>query len=163
MHNPNNRIISNVMLITTLNSFVDTSLNFVISAVWFIEAFLNISVTCWPSCVSVIVHTYCSGLMYLCALHCTARSVEAAAMLHKEAGNFSQAADLIEQASTMYLEHGTQDTAAVVLDRAGKWAAYTAFHLPFCQCFLSTVTKTNIVPDYFQLIFVMLMIIMSKI
>jgi len=48
------------------------------------------------------------------------RSVEAAAMLHKEAGNFSQAADLIEQASTMYLEHGTQDTAAVVLDRAGK-------------------------------------------
>jgi len=51
-------------------------------------------------------------------LHC--RSVEAAAMLHKEAGNFSQAADLIEQASTMYLEHGTQDTAAVVLDRAGK-------------------------------------------
>ena len=48
------------------------------------------------------------------------RSVEAAAMLHKEAGNFSQAADCIEQASTMYLEHGTQDTAAVVLDRAGK-------------------------------------------
>jgi len=48
------------------------------------------------------------------------RSVEAAAMLHKEAGNFSNAADLIEQASTLYLEHGTQDTAAVVLDRAGK-------------------------------------------
>jgi len=41
-------------------------------------------------------------------------------MLHKEAGNYSKAADLIEQASTMYLEHGTQDTAAVVLDRAGK-------------------------------------------
>jgi len=41
-------------------------------------------------------------------------------MLHKEAGNFSKAADLIEQASTLYLEHGTQDTAAVVLDRAGK-------------------------------------------
>jgi len=42
-------------------------------------------------------------------------------MLHKEAGNFSKAADLIEQASTLYLEHGTQDTAAIVLDRAGKW------------------------------------------
>jgi len=41
-------------------------------------------------------------------------------MLHKEAGNFSNAADLIEQASLLYLEHGTQDTAAVVLDRAGK-------------------------------------------
>jgi len=44
-------------------------------------------------------------------------------MLHKEAGDYSKAADLIEQASTLYLEHGTQDTAAVVLDRAGKWAA----------------------------------------
>ena len=61
------------------------------------------------------------------------RSVEAAAMLHKEAGNFSQAADLIEQASTMYLEHGTQDTAAVVLDRAGKWVAVTV-----CSVFLVT-------------------------
>ena len=48
------------------------------------------------------------------------RSVEAAAMLHKEAGDYGKAADLIEQASTMYLERGTQDTAAVMLDRAGK-------------------------------------------
>ena len=47
-------------------------------------------------------------------------------MLHKEAGNFSKAADLIEQASTLYLEHGTQDTAAVVLERAGKWVVFTA-------------------------------------
>ena len=48
------------------------------------------------------------------------RAIEVAAMIYKESGNMSKAADLIEQASTMYLEHGTQDTAAVVLDRAGK-------------------------------------------
>ena len=58
-------------------------------------------------------------MVVVCVIVCV-RSVEAAAMLHKEAGNFSSAADLIEQASTLYLEHGTQDTAAVVLDRAGK-------------------------------------------
>ena len=40
--------------------------------------------------------------------------------MYKESGNLEKAADLIEQASTLYLEHGTQDTASVVLDRAGK-------------------------------------------
>ena len=58
-----------------------------------------------------------TGCMCVCV---NDRSVEAAAMLHKEAGDYGKAADLIEQASTMYLEHGTQDTAAVMLDRAGK-------------------------------------------
>ena len=48
------------------------------------------------------------------------RAIEAAAMLHKDAGNLAKAADLIEEASVAYLEHGTPDTASVVLDRAGK-------------------------------------------
>lgn len=65
---------------------------------------------------------------------CDQRSVEAAAMLYKEAGDFSRAADLIEQASTLYLEHGTQDTAAVVLDRAGKWAAFTVQFIILSRC-----------------------------
>jgi len=69
--------------------------------------------------------------MELCKLQSTHRSVEAAAMLHKEAGNFSKAADLIEQASTLYLEHGTQDTAAVVLDRAAKWVAFKTILFQF--------------------------------
>jgi len=61
-------------------------------------------------------------------------------MLHKEAGNFDKAADLIEQASTLYLEHGTQDTAAVVLDRAGKSVSSILcliFTLPRSLCLLT--------------------------
>ena len=57
-------------------------------------------------------------------------------MLHKEAGDYSKAADLIEQASTLYLEHGTQDTAAVVLDRAGKWAAFVVQFLSSPKIFI---------------------------
>ena len=48
------------------------------------------------------------------------RAVESAGMLSKESGDLNKAVDLIEQASTMYLEHGTPDTAAIVLDRAAK-------------------------------------------
>lgn len=48
------------------------------------------------------------------------RALESAAMTHKDAGDMGKAADLMDKASTMYLEHGTPDTAALTLDRAAK-------------------------------------------
>lgn len=36
-----------------------------------------------------------------------------------------EAVQLIEKASMMYLENGTPDTAAMALERAGKWVCGT--------------------------------------
>lgn len=36
-----------------------------------------------------------------------------------------EAVQLIEKASMMYLENGTPDTAAIALERAGKWVWLT--------------------------------------
>ena len=57
-----------------------------------------------------------------CLVKCfpLSRSIEAAAMIYKEAKNFDEAADLVEQASALYLEHGVPDTAAISLERAAK-------------------------------------------
>lgn len=49
-----------------------------------------------------------------------AKSLESAALIYKDMQEFTKAADLVEQASDLYLEHGTPDTAAIALDRAAK-------------------------------------------
>ena len=48
-------------------------------------------------------------------------------MTYKDAGEMMKAADLMDQASTMYLEHGTPDTAALALDRAAKYGLRQRF------------------------------------
>lgn len=48
------------------------------------------------------------------------RSLEAAALIHKEIKEYMRASELIEQASVLYLEHGIPDTAAISLERAAK-------------------------------------------
>ena len=40
----------------------------------------------------------------------------------KEQKKMPEAIQLIEKACMMYMENGTPDTAAMALDRAGKWA-----------------------------------------
>ncbi|KAK2147858.1 hypothetical protein LSH36_534g01018 [Paralvinella palmiformis] len=47
-------------------------------------------------------------------------SLESAALILKEVKNADKAADFVEQAADLYLEHGTPDTAAIALDRAAK-------------------------------------------
>lgn len=41
-------------------------------------------------------------------------------MIEKDGGDLTKAADLIEKAANMFLEHGTPSSAAVMLDKAGK-------------------------------------------
>ncbi|XP_078473588.1 gamma-soluble NSF attachment protein isoform X2 [Lampetra planeri] len=54
------------------------------------------------------------------ALFHSAKAYEQAGMMLKEMQRLPEAVDLIERASTMYLENGTPDTAAIALERAGK-------------------------------------------
>lgn len=49
-----------------------------------------------------------------------AKALEASAMLQKELGEWTKAADLIDRASTLYMEHGTGDTAIITLSRGAK-------------------------------------------
>ncbi|KAF3821885.1 hypothetical protein GH733_009442 [Mirounga leonina] len=49
-----------------------------------------------------------------------AKAYEQAGMMLKEMQKLPEAIQLIEKASTMYLENGTPDTAAMALERAGK-------------------------------------------
>ncbi|XP_048696205.1 gamma-soluble NSF attachment protein isoform X1 [Lepidochelys kempii] len=49
-----------------------------------------------------------------------AKAYEQAGMMLKEMQKLPEAVQLIEKASTMYLENGTPDTAAIALERAGK-------------------------------------------
>ncbi len=48
------------------------------------------------------------------------RSWEAAAMCQKELKDWKKAAEYIEQACELFLEHGTPDTAGIVLDKGAK-------------------------------------------
>ena len=48
------------------------------------------------------------------------RSIEAAAGIYKEMGKVERAADLIEEACNLYLEHGVPDTALIALEKAGQ-------------------------------------------
>ena len=48
------------------------------------------------------------------------RCLESAALIQKEIKEYMKASELIEKASTLYLEHGVPDTAAICLDRAAK-------------------------------------------
>lgn len=51
-----------------------------------------------------------------------------------------EAVQLIEKASMMYLENGTPDTAAMALERAGKWVSGTqSLHRSRC---LSVLIKS---------------------
>jgi len=54
------------------------------------------------------------------ALFHAAKAYEQAGMMLKEMQKLPEAVQLIEKASTMYLENGTPDTAAMALERAGK-------------------------------------------
>lgn len=48
----------------------------------------------------------------------------------KEMQKLPEAVQLIEKASMMYLENGTPDTAAMALERAGKWVHTTVVGCP---------------------------------
>ncbi|KAK2190916.1 hypothetical protein NP493_65g07041 [Ridgeia piscesae] len=47
-------------------------------------------------------------------------SMEAAALIYKELKEFHKIANLVEEASNLYLEHGVPDTASIALERAAK-------------------------------------------
>ena len=48
----------------------------------------------------------------------------------KEMQKLPEAVQLIEKASMMYLENGTPDTAAMALERAGKWVHMAVLGCP---------------------------------
>ena len=48
------------------------------------------------------------------------RSFEAAAMCQKELKDWKKSGEYIEQACELFLEHGTPDTAGIVLDKGAK-------------------------------------------
>ncbi len=48
------------------------------------------------------------------------RSLEAASLLYKELKQLDRAADVILEASNLFIEHGTPDTAGITLDKAAK-------------------------------------------
>ncbi|XP_006633930.1 N-ethylmaleimide-sensitive factor attachment protein, gamma b [Lepisosteus oculatus] len=54
------------------------------------------------------------------ALFHAAKALEQAGMMLKDMQRMTEAVELIEKASMMYVENGTPDTAAMSLDRAGK-------------------------------------------
>ena len=51
------------------------------------------------------------------------RSLEAVALIYKETKEFHKIANLVEEASNLYLEHGVPDTASIALERAAKSVA----------------------------------------
>ena len=51
-----------------------------------------------------------------------AKSLEQAALLHRDQKNFDRSADLFDRAGELFLESSTPDTAALCLEKAGKWA-----------------------------------------
>ena len=48
------------------------------------------------------------------------RNYEQVALLCKETKHFDQAAELMEKAASMFVEHGTPDSARLVLEKGGK-------------------------------------------
>lgn len=49
------------------------------------------------------------------------RALEAASLIYKEQKNWDKVMEMVEKAALLYLEHGTPDTAAIALERAGKY------------------------------------------
>ena len=75
-------------------------------------------------------------------------------MLQKELGEWSKAADLIDRASTLYMEHGTGDTAIITLSRGAK--------LEYSHFLVRNVLHRRAFVSYFNLVKIILLFKLYK-